>query len=472
MRGGWIAAALLCLLALHGCAYPAAKRAQGWTMVETEHIRLRTPLSRDRATAIAREMQRVRDVLAGAIFGCAATATDDVFAVTVLPARRFKEIARPGVGAYQARTRARWLADFHSAIVMRDDLGRETRQVFQHELTHRLMHVCLPRAPTWLEEGLASLVETAVVEHETVIVGIPAYILGETGTRTWSGLYRGVDVTFLSRDHLPRIRDLMNERSFAEGAETAHGARARTARYAAAWALVHMLMVGDRTLRAPFIAFQNDLLHGREDPEDLLRRHFDVAALQARLDAYVARERFTYVRLPIQLPPRVAPRIRSMSSGEGHLQWAWLWTASRMDEAPSRRRAHLDAAIQDPGVRTQAYALSAMLRIRLGGHVLAGAERAVDDGLALEPDAPALLHAKVDLLLARRADPSAPADRLRRVARGAEQLCTVAEADLVSGRARQALALAAAALERWPGASRCRHIVERARAAIARAPGA
>lgn len=469
---GSIAAALLGLLALHGCAYPAAKRAQGWTMVETEHIRLRTPLSRERAAAIARDMQQVRDVLAGAIFGCARIATDDVFAVTVLPAARYKEIARPGVAAFQARTAARWVPDFHSAIVMPDHLAGEARQVFQHELTHRLMHVCLPRAPRWLEEGLASVIETAVVEDGTVRVGVPAYILGEEGTRQRTGLFQGVNVTFLSRDRLPPLRELVSGRSFARGRQGDHGNRTMTASYAAAWALVHMLMIGDRGLRPSFAAFQTDLFHGREDPEDLLRRHFDLASLQARLDAYITRGRFPNVRMPIQIPGRRAPRTRSMSSGEGHLQWAWLWFLAGSDEAPPRRRTHLDAAMRDPAVRADAHALGAMLMVRLTGHVLAGAESMVDRGLTLEPDAPALLHAKVDLLMARRADPSGAADRLRRVARGPDQLCTVAEVDLVGGRAPQALALAAAALKRWPSASRCRHIFERARDALAPAPGA
>lgn len=470
MRRGSIAAALLLLLALHGCAYPAAKRAQGWTLVETEHIRLRTPLSRDRASAIAREMQRVRDVVAGTVVRCPVLADDDEIAVTVLPDRRFEEVAGKGLSGFHDPSGMGWLGDQAGAIVMEDDVDQRARQVFQHELSHRLMDLCLPRAPAWLDEGMASLVETAIVEQGKVDVGRAPYFLGDPGTQLRSGLHRGVVVRFLERRLLTRVKDLLRVRRLAEGT-TRRGRLRAVANYGAAWALVHMLLLGDRELRPRFIAFQRDLLGGDEHPIDLFLRHFDVEVVQARLDAYVARGWFPHAYHPIQVPARPAPRLRPMTSGEAHLHWAWLWSRTPSDEARERWREHLDAAMRDADMRADAHVLRAMILIE-EQEGRARAEREIDAGLELDPDAPGLLHAKVDLLLARGADPSAPAGRLRRVARGPQQLCALAHADLAAGRARQALALAAAALERRPSSARCRLVVDQARAAIARAPGA
>ncbi|HTE54042.1 MAG TPA: hypothetical protein VK698_24470 [Kofleriaceae bacterium] len=473
MRGWSVVAALLSLVAVTGCAYKAQTRAQGWVMVETEHIRLRTSLSRSRAIELAREMQVVRDVLAGNVVRCPVIADDDKVAVTILPASRFTEIAPPALAGFQRRAKVTWLADYESAIVMRDDLSQDARQVFQHELSHRLMAMCLPRAPVWLDEGMASLVETALVKAGKVEIGIPPYVLVPERIQPRAGYFRDVRVVVLSTNLLPPIRDLMGINFFAASAGGGeHGLIRSAANYAAAWALVHMLMVGDVELRPRFVAFQQDLIHSETDPKDLFLKHFEGVPLQERLDAYIAGEKFALVRRPVAVPPRAAPRIRAMATGEANLHWAWLWSTLLKDgDAASHRREHLFAAMKDPGTRADAYVLKALLRLDGPDEDWAGAERDIEEGLRLEPDAPAVLHARIDLLLRRGADASVPAERLRRVARTSEQRCAVARVDLASGRARQSLVLATAGLKHRPSSWTCRKTVEQARDALAGAPG-
>ena len=226
-----------------------------------------------------------------------------------------------------------------------------------------------------------------------------------------------------------------------------------------------------RKRSAPALQSYLQALHSPgADLTALFEKEFAGVDLQGRLDAYLSRGDMAYVDLAAVVPRRAAPRVRSLTEGEAHVHRAWLWSgAPDKDEGRSRMREHLAAARGDANSRARARVVSAT--IRAIDRDFAGAEREVADGLRLDPDDPELLHAHADLLLRRRADASAIADPLRKVARTGDQICTVARLDLMHGRVKRALALAIRGLDRNPGSALCRKCVEVARRALASGPG-
>ena len=458
----WWVVVVLGILGVAGCSYQAQTRASGWSLIETEHIRLRTNLPSGRAVAIAREMQELHDVLAGNVVRCPVIAPDDRFPVTVLSSSEYEEIARTGWGAFTRHMGVTWLSDYETQIVMPDAFGRDVRQDFQHELTHHLLAMCLPRAPLWLNEGMAKLVETAVLDGDVALIGLPPFALTRGESQPELRHFRGIEVTVLSRFLLPSVGEIVAMTDTLVGARGAHD-RLRTAgRYAGAWALVHLLMIGDSELQPRFVAFLGELGRSKDAPAALFEKHFEGVPLQARLDRYVLDGLFRYARRPVSLPSRGVPRVRSMTAGEANLHLSWLWSdAPENADAEERRREHQMAALADPAISGEVHTLAAILRMASSRDV-AAAEREIDEGLRVSADHPALLHAKVELLLHREADATDAAGRLRKVARTASQMCAVARVDLAAGRIQAAVQLIGAALKKRPSAWDCRAILDEA----------
>jgi hypothetical protein len=464
-RRGGAPLALLWIIAAAGatgCAYRPQARVSGWIEVETEHVRLRTSMSRSRAAALAREMQEMRDALAGSLLRCGPSRDADLFTVIVLSPAEFEEIAPEGVGGFYYRASASWLPEYEGQIVIPADPGRDGWQVYQHELTHHLVRWCLPRAPSWLNEGLAKLLETATVEDGKMAVGIPPFALVRSREPPVEGHFRGIRVVRLPIDVLPPIQKVLGMSSLVE--EGVHGGLHSAGNYATAWALVHLLELGAADLHGRFQAYLGELTRYDADAAALFARHFGDAALQDRLDAYLGAGSFAYVVLRVAPVRRAPPRVRAMSESEAHLMWAWLWFEADQDDGTARARQHLEEAGADPRARLRAQLVAALARLEKED--AAGAERAVDSGLKGAPGDPALLQAKIELLLDRQADASAPAERLRPLARTAGQLCAVGRADLAAGNARRALALGLRGLVASRRALSCLRLVELARKAM------
>lgn len=452
---------------LGGCAYKPQTRASGWIVVETEHVRVRTNVAQSRAVEIASELQQIRDALAGSVLACSIAGGSDRLPVTVLPSWEFREIASDeAAGEYQTWNIS-WLADYEGQVILPDDLGLDTRQVYQHELAHHFFASCLPSAPAWLNEGLARLLETASVGEGVVTIGLPPYELvkGSRRAEPIADSLHGVSVVALSLDRLPSIQRVMTmpEEDFYAGGS--HASLAMEANYATAWALVHLLELGASDLHPRFVRFLRGLRELDVDPAALFAREFGGVPLQERLDGYVGRGQFAHRELSARSQRRSAARVRRMTAGETHLHRAWLWSGAIVKQDGRRHvREHLAAARRDPAGRAAAHVLAAINLVV--AHDLGGAEREVLDGLRFAPADPSLLQAYVELLLERGADAVAAAARLRAVARTPEQMCTLAMAAIARGAADEALALAARGLQMKPRSWRCRKVERVARGAL------
>jgi hypothetical protein len=234
--------------------------------------------------------------------------------------------------------------------------------------------------------------------------------------------------------------------SFYESVDSGHalGLELVTARYAGAWALVHMLAVGPNAeLRARFLSYLGALGRGsasRVAFEDA----FGGVDLDRPFDAYVRAGRYRTFTRPAP-PPSAAPTDAPVSVAQAHLMLATLLL--RTDVARDVAVQHLVAAERDSETRAQALLVHAMLDTdRAEDYVRAAVEAAPDDRevararLTLAaaqhaPDADALARA-----MAERAD------------RGAEDDAALARAEVELGRPEDALAHAIEATENRPEA--------------------
>jgi len=167
---------LVVFIVASGCAaHDAHQRVSGWLLVDTRDIRLRTNVSRSRATRVALDLQRLRDVLAGSALQCRTPSGADRIRVTMLPASEFREVAPEGSAAFLRSWTRGWVTDYSDQIVLPDNLGRDVKQVFQHELTHHLVASCFPAAPRWLNEGFAKFFETATLDDRRLNVNRDLY---------------------------------------------------------------------------------------------------------------------------------------------------------------------------------------------------------------------------------------------------------------------------------------------------------
>ena len=447
-----------------GCAYRASKRASGWLVVETENVRLRTNLARGPAVQLTLEMQRIRNALADNALKCAFEGSSDRFPVTVLPASQYRDFAPEHAAAYYRTASVAWLPDYDAQIIVPDDLGPYSKQVFQHEMTHHLVASCLPGAPMWLHEGLASLLETALVQSGKVTFGrAPFAIVDDARAQPRRVPDKDLNISLMPLHMLPPIRRLIA--SSSDDWRT-HDPIERHGYYASAWALIHFLELGAPDLRPRFMAYLQGLTRLDGDPQALFIKTFEGVPLQERLNAYLKAGVFPWLALRSSdgAVREEDARVREMPEAEGHLHMGWLWSGVPGEEVREPLRQHLASAKQHQGTRADAHVLGAII---LGQNQdPAGAEREVVEGTKYAPGDASLLQAHLHLLIERRASTAAvlaAAERLRPIARTADQLCMLANVELGKGDPAAARALAARGLTMKPRSRLCRRVEEMAR---------
>lgn len=413
---GWTRlACLIGAFVASGCAYQAEKRAVGWLVIDAPGVRLRTTIRRADALALVGQMQRIRDVMAGNALRCADRANPAPVDVTALPWHHLQEVGPSTEGHYRS-TSVGWLAEFRDRVVVWSHAGKSTlqtgskrsrsmKQLFQHELAHHLIDACFPNTPTWLHEGLASLLETTHIQRERVAFGVPRFILVKSGDTRYTIVDSdGLEMTAVGIRALPTLDELFAASREGRFYRSELGFD-RTSAYAVAWALVHMLELGDEELRPRFARYLQSLRSGKGDPYALFAQAFEGVPLQSRFTSYVRRGEFQLLLKPIEPPAEVQVRVRSMSAAEAHLEWARLICCRNGRANREHMREHILAAKRSPATRSRAHLLAALRLV--ADENLAGAEREVLDGLRTDPANPALLEARRDLR--RRQSQSVPA---------------------------------------------------------------
>ncbi len=413
-----------------------------WTELRSAHFVLLTDVDMERASARLTELEAMHTALAALIRRGAAEPAGKVEVVFFERAEDFYEVAG------QERTKGgyfttRLAGDIQPQpiMVMPSNFAEETRELFQHELAHRLLHLRFGRLPTWLNEGLAQYYSTLRIEADGVRLGgrLTSIDFSERPF-FWESWYEGAYQLQVPASKAPTIQTLLASDGPAfyltAGTDPSRDDRERQAAlYAGAWKLVQFLLNGPGPGdRARFEAVLAAIERG-SDARSAFQQSFGDAGL-ARLEV-AFRDYLTEVRLDrlvfqLRPPPPVAPAsVHTLSEGELHLLWARLlpWKQGAM----ARVLHELDDAAREepssPEVRFQR-AIFFMREERLDE-----AKAELGAALAARPEDPRYLLAWI---LHHRVTPSVIAgqrgreiprevvDRLARVASSATELNEVA----------------------------------------------
>ncbi|MGB5812304.1 MAG: hypothetical protein WBG86_17330, partial [Polyangiales bacterium] len=297
---------VMCVVAV-GCASSAQKATTNWVELRTENLRLRTNLSEREALNLARESQQLGSVVIP-LFPCAADHLSDVIDVTVIATDDGSR------GSYGAPSTP--LLDLPPRLVVR---GRSTTVLLRlvvHELAHKLLATCVPNAPPWLNEGMASYFETSKIEDGKLRLGFPSYLFvdqvaeGRVTDVAWAS-YLGEPIVVFPKRRAPdfdQLRTMPRSKFYADGLR-------QTVHYAGAWLAVHMLSLGDLPLQRRFARYL-EMLRGGADPEYAWKVAFagvDVAALYRER---LAARQSPWVEQPVEVPPERPPSKRPMPPAE------------------------------------------------------------------------------------------------------------------------------------------------------------
>lgn len=443
----WIRAAALLLLV--GCGPRTAQmRADGFVYLQTQDVRLRTDLGEGPAKALVKRLQRMRDYFDERLFPCARGIELPPIRVVALAHQEDMAALRPGAGGYYTEAQVPWLDPLLVIRASLDDNGRTVR-VFNHELAHRFVALCYPRAPVWLNEGIAELFETLlVVGDRRVQLGVAPYVFGGNEGGWAHGPVPRLVIPDGDAPSLSALRAMTWREFYGDG---------QTGNYAGAWSAVHLLQLGDPALHRQFTGYLAALRRA-DEPEALIwDRFFGAARMDDAVRRYRRSPTFRSAFDELPPPPRDEPTVSEIEPADAHLLWAELYLRTRhLNEGLE----HLELARVARPNAPRADLLEASSEHALG-HGLSAIQllrRAV-----ARPDAP---HATT-LMFVSVAEPGEPGvddatRRLQEAPDDAETLAVLATHALRTGHADEAISIAGQALRENRLCWRCMHVLGRA----------
>jgi len=290
--------------------------------------------------------------------------------------------------------------------------------VSRHELTHRLVIQRLPRAPAWLNEGLAEYFSMISFKNGTARLGIPTPRLRRL---TSSRFEKGRIPQKLLVDEIPTLKELLNADEATIESDEKY--------YIAAWAAVHYLANGGADHVQRFRSFVNAVAKGETAEAALAASYDSLGVLEPRYRDYLKKVAAVVPKLrewtfsfPVA-PIQANPRVRTLDDAEVHRLWAFFVPAY---ESEQLRQARLHAPLSPITLLMEAL-------IAARQHRYAEATGELVQAVELAPQDLFLLSLKLSVLLEREAR-KPPADRnlallaadVRRLAETADETQTLA----------------------------------------------
>jgi tetratricopeptide (TPR) repeat protein len=337
-----------------GLSRGASPRGEGggWSEVTTDHFTLRTDLAPDEAVAAGKQLETIYGNLAEVGF---ASEDRPKAMIDVVYFRRHQDYVTLRPQATAGQFMHGGIHDFERrpTAVLGGDLVESTRRLVQHELTHVFVRYYYPRAPVWLNEGLARYLETLTIEDGRAIVGRPP-----REARFWKGPWkvtseRGTIVAHIPVEEAPTVNELramagsfyVDVNANGMTAEGRESIRAMQGHYQGAWCLVHLLLENAAYSKA----FGDYLtrLHAGEGDEQAWRATLGALPsdqLEADYHASLAPREVTTMRMnvtPVEIDP---PEVRSLFHRDVRVLWARLrdWENPEAREAAARDLDALD----------------------------------------------------------------------------------------------------------------------------------
>jgi hypothetical protein len=169
---------LFAVVACGGMPAVPGKGGPAWFELTSPHFTVWTDTSPQRARELVRQMERLRQVIAGMVF----PGVPDAARGLVIAVRDDAEFEATWSGVGRAYARPAGPPLWQPVIVLPAfSNDRDSEMTVTHELTHAISHAAIPRQPRWLAEGMAKYFETVQLDadSETVDVGTAPSIRGE-----------------------------------------------------------------------------------------------------------------------------------------------------------------------------------------------------------------------------------------------------------------------------------------------------
>ncbi len=431
-----------------------------WIELRSQHFTLATDLEPEEATRAIRTFEHVYAVLARVIFGESRPPDFETQVVAFRSESEFRAFVPSPFGGRYVRRLPNDI-DTSPTMLIFGRLTPSNRIMFIHELAHRFNHVALGSIPLWLNEGLAQFYSTVRGNVEKPIVGALDPEAGFASGSVWSDpnhvIFHGRRIPSAQ---LPRPSRLMR---FDRDAFYGSGHRidqessweqqeAASRNYAAAWALVHMLMSGDskQALRMQRFLRERASADSEDGPQTF--SDLDPDDLDREFDAYV--KKALPWRQHHEPAPPVVGQVQQRELKESRVLLWWARLHSFEGASTARAEQLLDRALalsrdDDPEVQFW------MGRLKMIKRQPKAAEGYFKSALSSEPDNARYQTALALLYLNDKDGPGAgwPAterrvllrgamDQLAKVARTAVELNLVATDMIFEGKAEDALPFA------------------------------
>ena len=371
-----------------------------WHEVRTEHFVVRTNAERERAVALATDLEKYRFTV-GYLSGLN---TRDVPSVPVTV------YAYKTLDEYHDATKAYGTAGFYiprqagpiSVLSLED--GEENwqlsgKRVLFHEYTHHILHQYSPiEYPRWYDEGFAEFMATMEFEDGHALIGKPA-------------LHR---VPYLKRvsDWIPSFELIdskgryMNHIGTSLTRDPLRGKGGRSLQYAQGWLMVHYLHSNGR-LQQGIARYLQEINRADVDDEKAFRRAFGMSykRFDKELIRYWDDKEFASGRVEIASRlPDIEPEVRAMPAAEAAaIDYEALVVTGNSGMVSTNNAAEAFKKCLDQGIRPRDMRIG-LFSLALQEEDWPAAQAQVDALLAEDPESPEGLTASVTLQRERTED--------------------------------------------------------------------
>lgn len=266
-------------------ALPHPATADNWVEVKSPNFWVVSDAGDKRAREVAREFEEIRVVFRTAF----TELTDDPRIPILVVAAKNEKSFRELLPQYWEREGPKPAGVFFKGVdkhfvAMRLDAKREQRyRTIYHEYFHLLLNLNVRRLPVWLNEGLAEFWEQTDIRKNRVVMGTP----------------NNNHLRYLTRVSMMPLQTLLSMQSNPHASDPDRVG----VFYAQAWALTHMLMVGDETgTRRDGLGRYITLMNDGADPVSAFERVFgDIFELDTNLRRYVTLPRMNGLRMDVEI---------------------------------------------------------------------------------------------------------------------------------------------------------------------------
>lgn len=317
-----------------------------WIRADTDHFTLVGNAGRRLTVTVARNLERLRDVLSRATAGFDQRSSLGTLIYVFADEPSFRPF-NLGPDGKPENLAGYFLASPDGYYVAFDSsAGERPFPVIYHEYIHSVMENTLPDMPLWLNEGLAEFYSSIEVMGDRARIGMPlhdhlAWLAGHP--------LIPLEALFAVNVDSPQYNEQERQGTF----------------YAQSWALVHMLAIGDPAHKSRMGGFLRAIQQGT-DSRQAFERAFgiELGVAQQQLAEYVRLRSFTYATITFdEAFDEEAVATRPLERKELLLRLGDL-LAHHPSAQPDEAELHLRAALAIDSTLTDAWTTLALLRLR------------------------------------------------------------------------------------------------------------